>query len=93
MLREFSTRESKIEELQVSDDKWKPSSLQGICINLSLHQWWKSHVLEHLFSQNVPAALYTDPNEIAQYLTLKLTDCEKLELPVRQPQTVKEVLQ
>ncbi|TWW74317.1 TIP41-like protein [Takifugu flavidus] len=58
MLREFSTRESKIEELQ-----------------------------------NVPAALYTDPNEIAQYLTLKLTDCEKLELPVRQPQTVKEVLQ
>uniref|UniRef100_A0A674MGQ7 TIP41-like protein n=1 Tax=Takifugu rubripes TaxID=31033 RepID=A0A674MGQ7_TAKRU len=43
--------------------------------------------------KNVPAALYTDPNEIAQYLTLKLTDCEKLELPVRQPQTVKEVLQ
>lgn len=36
-------------------------------------------------SQNVPAAVYTDPNEIAQYLTLKLTDCEKLELPVRQP--------
>lgn len=85
MLREFSTRESKIEELQVSDDKWKPSSLQSICINFD-----KSHVL---FSQNVPAALYTDPNEIAQYLTLKLTDCEKLELPVRQPQTIKEVLQ
>lgn len=40
--------------------------------------------------QNVPAALYTDPNEIAQYLTLKLTDCEKLELPVRQPQTVNQ---
>uniref|UniRef100_H3D9R6 TIP41-like protein n=2 Tax=Tetraodon nigroviridis TaxID=99883 RepID=H3D9R6_TETNG len=36
MLREFSTRESKIEELK-----------------------------------NVPAALYTDPNEIAQYLTLR----------------------
>lgn len=52
MLREFSTRESKIEELK-----------------------------------NVPAALYTDPNEIAQYLTLKLTECEKLEFPVTQPQT------
>ncbi len=32
--------------------------------------------------QNVPAALYTDPNEIAQHLTLKLTECEKLEFPV-----------
>ncbi|XP_053703013.1 TIP41-like protein isoform X1 [Synchiropus splendidus] len=30
----------------------------------------------------VPAALQTDPNEIAQHLTLKLTECEKLELPV-----------
>ncbi|XP_018556437.1 TIP41-like protein isoform X2 [Lates calcarifer] len=59
MLREFSTRESKIAELK-----------------------------------NVPAALYTDPNEIAQHLTLKLTVCEKLELPVIQPQTaVNEVLQ
>lgn len=46
-----------------------------------------------LFPQNVPSALYTDPNEIAQHLTLKLTDCEKLEFPVRQPQTVNEVLQ
>ncbi|XP_049447554.1 TIP41-like protein isoform X1 [Epinephelus fuscoguttatus] len=52
MLREFSTRESKIAELK-----------------------------------NVPAALYTDPNEIAQHLTLKLTECEKLELPEMQPQT------
>ncbi|XP_044078403.1 TIP41-like protein isoform X4 [Siniperca chuatsi] len=43
---------------------------------------------------NVPAALYTDPNEIAQHLNLKLTECEKLELPVMQPQTaVNEVLQ
>ncbi|XP_040006638.1 TIP41-like protein isoform X9 [Xiphias gladius] len=43
---------------------------------------------------NVPAALYTDPNEIAQHLTLKLTVCEKLELPMIQPQTaVNEVLQ
>ncbi|XP_076607011.1 TIP41-like protein [Chaetodon auriga] len=59
MLREFSTRESKIAELK-----------------------------------NVPAALYTDPNEIAQHLTLKMTECEKLELPVMQPQTaVHEVLQ
>lgn len=40
-----------------------------------------------IFLQNVPAALYTDPNEIAQYLTLKLTECEKLEFPVTQPQT------
>ncbi|XP_051242412.1 TIP41-like protein isoform X1 [Dicentrarchus labrax] len=52
MLREFSTRESKIAELK-----------------------------------NVPAALYTDPNEIAQHLTLKLTECEKLELPVLESQT------
>lgn len=51
MLREFSTRESKIADLK-----------------------------------NVPAALYTDPNEIAQHLTLKLTDCEKLELPAMSPQ-------
>lgn len=59
MLREFSTRESKIAELK-----------------------------------NVPAALYTDPNEIAQHLTLKLTECEKLELPELQPQTaVNDVLQ
>ncbi|KAL4608724.1 TIP41-like protein-like [Arapaima gigas] len=46
MLREFSTRESKIS------------------------------VLKH-----VPPALYTDPNEIAQHLPLKLTECEKLEFP------------
>lgn len=52
MLREFSTRESKISELQ-----------------------------------NVPAALYTDPNEISQHLTLKLTECEKLELPMTDPQS------
>ncbi|KAI3373382.1 hypothetical protein L3Q82_021932 [Scortum barcoo] len=58
MLREFSTRESKIADLK-----------------------------------NVPAALYTDPNEIAPHLTLKLTECEKLELPVMQSQTaVNEVL-
>lgn len=37
--------------------------------------------------QHLPVALYTDPNEIAQYLTLKLTECEKLELPVSLPQT------
>lgn len=44
--------------------------------------------------QNVPAALYTDPNEIAQHLTLKLTECEKLELPVMQPvEAVNEDLQ
>ncbi|KAM6970065.1 TIP41-like protein [Aplochiton taeniatus] len=52
MLREFSTRESNISELQ-----------------------------------NVPAALYTDPNEIAQHLTLKLTECEKLEFPLADPQS------
>ncbi|KAM3601591.1 uncharacterized protein V6R79_015364 [Siganus canaliculatus] len=52
MLREFSTRESKITELK-----------------------------------NVPAALFTDPNEIVQHLTLKLTECEKLELPATEPQT------
>ncbi|KAK2828949.1 hypothetical protein Q5P01_019983 [Channa striata] len=37
--------------------------------------------------KNVPAALYTDPNEIAQHLTLKRTECEKLELPVMQLET------
>uniref|UniRef100_A0A3Q3WHJ0 TIP41-like protein n=1 Tax=Mola mola TaxID=94237 RepID=A0A3Q3WHJ0_MOLML len=59
MLREFSTRESKIAELK-----------------------------------SVPAALYTDPNEIAQHLNLRLTECEKLEFPVMPPQTpVKDVLQ
>ncbi|XP_072303072.1 TIP41-like protein isoform X1 [Eucyclogobius newberryi] len=46
MLREFSMRESRLEELK-----------------------------------NVPAALYTDPNEVAPHLALKLTHCEKLEFP------------
>ncbi|XP_034779332.2 TIP41-like protein isoform X1 [Acipenser ruthenus] len=46
MLREFSTRESKIANLQ-----------------------------------NVPPAFYTDPNEIQQYLPIKLLQCEKLEFP------------
>uniref|UniRef100_A0A3B5M1K5 TIP41-like protein n=1 Tax=Xiphophorus couchianus TaxID=32473 RepID=A0A3B5M1K5_9TELE len=32
--------------------------------------------------KNIPAAFYTDPNEIAQHLTLRVTKCEKLELPV-----------
>uniref|UniRef100_A0A3Q3B081 TIP41-like protein n=1 Tax=Kryptolebias marmoratus TaxID=37003 RepID=A0A3Q3B081_KRYMA len=40
-----------------------------------------------LESRNLPVALYTDPNEIAQYLSLKLMECEKLELPAPQPQT------
>ncbi|XP_077360333.1 TIP41-like protein [Festucalex cinctus] len=31
--------------------------------------------------KNVPTSLYTDPNEIAQHLTFKLRQCEKLELP------------
>lgn len=46
MLREFSTRESKIANLQ-----------------------------------NIPPAFYTDPNEIQQYLPIKLLQCEKLEFP------------
>ncbi|XP_048873698.1 TIP41-like protein isoform X2 [Brienomyrus brachyistius] len=46
MLREFSTRESKVSALR-----------------------------------HVPPALYTDPNEIAQHLPLRLTECEKLEMP------------
>ncbi|XP_018610701.1 TIP41-like protein [Scleropages formosus] len=52
MLREFSTRESKISELK-----------------------------------HVPPPLYTDPNEIAQHLPLRLTVCEKLEFPETQHQT------
>ncbi|XP_051551653.1 TIP41-like protein isoform X2 [Myxocyprinus asiaticus] len=51
MLREFSTRESKISNLQ-----------------------------------RVPPAFYTDPNEIAQHLPLKLTECEKLEFPEKDTQ-------
>lgn len=51
MLREFSMRESTIDELK-----------------------------------NVPAALFTDPNEIAQHLTLKLTQCEKLQFPMTPPE-------
>ncbi|XP_076876146.1 TIP41-like protein isoform X2 [Brachyhypopomus gauderio] len=35
--------------------------------------------------QHLPPALYTDPNEIAQHLSLKLTQCEKLELPEHKP--------
>lgn len=42
---------------------------------------------DSLCSQNVPAPLFTDPNEVAQYLTLKMTECEKLELPVLQTHT------
>ncbi|CAL8275854.1 TIP41-like protein isoform X1 [Gadus morhua] len=52
MLREFSTKESKIADLK-----------------------------------DVPACKYTDPNEIAQYLTLKLSKYEKLELPLNESQT------
>ncbi|XP_073685847.1 TIP41-like protein [Garra rufa] len=48
MLREFSTRESQMSDLQ-----------------------------------HVPPAVYTDPNEIAQHLPLKLIECEKLEFPER----------
>lgn len=50
MLREFSMRESRMEELK-----------------------------------GVPAALFTDPNEVAPHLTLKLTHCDKLELPQTEP--------
>ncbi|KAM6983782.1 TIP41-like protein [Tautogolabrus adspersus] len=58
MLREFSTRESRITELK-----------------------------------NVPAALYTDPNEIAQHLTLKLMECERLEIPHPNSNAADEELQ
>lgn len=54
-------------------------------MNLKSWRWIKTDVVSLL--QNVPAALYTDPNEIAQHLNLKLTVCEKLELPVMEPQT------
>ena len=36
-------------------------------------------------AQHVPPAFYTDPNEIAQHLPLKLTECEKLEFPEQEP--------
>ncbi|XP_038128034.1 TIP41-like protein isoform X1 [Cyprinodon tularosa] len=37
--------------------------------------------------KNVPVAFYTDPNEMAQHLTIRLTECEKLELPDVQNET------
>uniref|UniRef100_A0A3P9I1B8 TIP41-like protein n=1 Tax=Oryzias latipes TaxID=8090 RepID=A0A3P9I1B8_ORYLA len=40
--------------------------------------------------KHVPSGVYADPNEIAQYLTLKLTEYEKLELPQTQPQNDQE---
>jgi len=48
MLREFSMRESRLEELK-----------------------------------DVPAALYTDPNEVAPHLALKLMHCDRLQFPER----------
>ncbi|TRY94816.1 hypothetical protein DNTS_029840 [Danionella cerebrum] len=48
----------------------------------------KSHMLREFSTRessmkdlHVPPAVYTDPCEIAQYLTLKLTECEKLVFP------------
>ncbi|XP_019731804.1 TIP41-like protein isoform X3 [Hippocampus comes] len=35
--------------------------------------------------KSVPPSLYTDPNEIAQHLTFKLRECEKLEFPEQEP--------
>uniref|UniRef100_A0A3P9KIT0 TIP41-like protein n=1 Tax=Oryzias latipes TaxID=8090 RepID=A0A3P9KIT0_ORYLA len=43
-----------------------------------------------LYHEHVPSGVYADPNEIAQYLTLKLTEYEKLELPETQPQSDQE---
>ncbi|XP_015238380.1 PREDICTED: TIP41-like protein [Cyprinodon variegatus] len=40
-----------------------------------------------LYYENVPVAFYTDPNEMAQHLTIRLTECEKLELPDVQNET------
>lgn len=34
--------------------------------------------------KHVPPALYTDPNEITQYLPLRFTECEKLEFPSKE---------
>ncbi|XP_041935314.1 TIP41-like protein [Alosa pseudoharengus] len=34
--------------------------------------------------KHVPPALYTDPNEVAQYLPLRLTECEKLDFPLKE---------
>ncbi|XP_061558592.1 TIP41-like protein isoform X2 [Phycodurus eques] len=42
--------------------------------------------------KSVPASLYTDPNEIAQHLTFKLRQCEKLELPEQEHDAVNEDL-
>uniref|UniRef100_A0A8C6S6R2 TIP41-like protein n=1 Tax=Neogobius melanostomus TaxID=47308 RepID=A0A8C6S6R2_9GOBI len=50
MLREFSMRENRMEDLK-----------------------------------GVPAPLFTDPNEVAPHLALKLTHCDKLEFPQTEP--------
>ncbi|KAL2102812.1 hypothetical protein ACEWY4_001980 [Coilia grayii] len=34
--------------------------------------------------KHVPPPMYTDPNEIAQYLPLRFTECEKLDFPVKE---------
>lgn len=81
MLREFSTRENSIEELQVSDDM-KASSQIAHVIGGESPVW-----SDLIPSQNVPAAFSMGPDEMVQYLTLKQTHCEKLQLPVAQPHT------
>lgn len=42
-----------------------------------------THLLNSSFfaSQHVPPSLFTEPNEISQYLPIKETICEKLEFP------------
>ncbi|KAM8834602.1 TIP41-like protein [Synchiropus picturatus] len=67
--------------------------VDGVLIRINdtrlYHEAGKSYMLREFSTREsniadlkVPAALQTDPNEIAQHLTLKLTECEKLELPV-----------
>ncbi|XP_065532706.1 TIP41-like protein isoform X3 [Lathamus discolor] len=62
MLREYTSRESKI------------SSLKGRCafVNAQITRQDTGHV---------PPSLFTEPNEISQYLPIKETICEKLEFP------------
>ncbi|XP_035985256.1 TIP41-like protein isoform X3 [Fundulus heteroclitus] len=81
MLREFSTRENTIAELKKCLEEGAAS--YGWLLAPPPSTVWDIDT-RNLREKNIPAAFYTNPNEIAQHLTLKVTECEKLELPVMQ---------
>ncbi|KAL1267252.1 hypothetical protein QQF64_002927 [Cirrhinus molitorella] len=72
--------------------------VDGVLIRINdtrlYHEAGKNHMLREFSTresqmsalQHIPPAVYTDPNEIAQHLPLKLMECEKLEFPERAAQ-------